>query len=172
MSSLFMLVGVPGSGKSTWIKQQVLFEDVHIASTDDIITRYANAQGKTYNEVFHEHIKAAEKEMYAGVMEAVKRNQDIIWDQTNTSRKSRAKKLILIPDRYRKVGVFFPTPSMEELERRNASRPGKVIPWGVMQNMIDCLNQPMLDEGFDEVQVAKFTAGIADLAVDYHLREW
>ena len=105
-------------------------------------------------------------------MEAVKRNQDIIWDQTNTSRKSRAKKLILIPDRYRKVGVFFPTPSMEELERRNASRPGKVIPWGVMQNMIDCLNQPMLDEGFDEVQVAKFTAGIADLAVDYHLREW
>lgn len=172
MPSLFMLVGVPGSGKSTWIKQQVFFEDIHIASTDDIITRYANDQGKTYNEVFHDYIKVAEKEMYANVMEAVKLDQDIIWDQTNLNRKSRAKKLIMIPDHYRKVAVLFPTPSMEELMRRNASRPGKVIPMGVMQNMIDCFNQPSIDEGFDEVQVAKFTAGIADLAVDYHLREW
>lgn len=155
---LWMLVGVPGSGKSTWIEKADLEEgrghDTTILSTDCYIEHVARYQGKTYNEVFHDNIKNAQRLMYDDLDYALSYNSNIIWDQTNTSRKSRKEKLAKIPDHYKKIAVFFPTPDIEELERRLASRPGKIIPKGVMQNMIDCLNQPMLEEGFDEVRVA------------------
>lgn len=155
---LYMLVGVPGSGKSTWIENQLPEEgrghDTTVLSTDYFIECVAAIHGKTYNEVFHDTIKDANRKMYEDLDWALEHNHNIIWDQTNTSRKSRKEKLAKIPIHYKKVAVFFPTPDLEELERRLASRPGKVISKGVMQNMIDCLNQPMLEEGFDEVRVA------------------
>lgn len=155
---LWMLVGVPGSGKSTWItKVDVLEEgrgrDTTVLSTDFFIECAAKRRGMTYNEVFQDTIKHANRMMYAHLDWALAHDHNIIWDQTNTSRKSRKEKLAKIPDHYKKIAVFFPTPDIEELERRLASRPGKIIPKGVMQNMIDCLNQPMLEEGFDEVRV-------------------
>lgn len=155
---LYMLVGVPGSGKSTWIENADLEEgcgyNTTILSTDSYIEHVAQYQGKTYNEVFHDTIKNANRMMYDDLDWALGYNNNIIWDQTNTSRKSRKEKLAKIPDHYKKIAVFFPTPDIDELERRLASRPGKVIPKGVLQNMIDCLTQPMLEEGFDEVRLA------------------
>ena len=153
---LYMLVGVPGSGKSTWVANQIQIEQMdkyYIASTDRLLEIYACMLSATYNDVFQIHIGYAEKAMLTHVKDAIMYNYDIIWDQTNTSRKSRAKKLAMIPDHYEKIAVFFPTPSDEELHRRLVTRKGKTIPYGVMQNMIDCLNQPMLEEGFDEVRV-------------------
>jgi hypothetical protein len=47
--------------------------------------------------------------------------------------------------------VVFKTPEPEELERRLDSRPGKSIPWNVMQGMISGFKMPTLEEGFDEV---------------------
>jgi predicted kinase len=152
---LWMLVGVPGSGKSTWIQAQLDHEDAHeglyVASTDAIIESAAILAGKTYNDVFKDIIKIAEKQMYQGVARAVEHNHDIIWDQTNLTRKSRAKKLIMIPDHYEKMGLWFPTPDEAELQSRLASRPGKTIPENVMRSMIEMMEIPKLDEGFDTV---------------------
>lgn len=170
---LYMLVGVPGSGKSTWVERQIeQMDKYYIASTDRLIEIAAIQRGATYNEVFKENIGYAEKAMLTHVKDAIMYGYDIIWDQTNISRKSRAKKLAVIPDTYEKIAVFFPTPETGELDRRLASRPGKTIPPYVIDGMVEMLEQPMVADGFDEVRVAKFTAGIADLAVDYHLREW
>ena len=155
---LWMLVGVPGSGKSTWIENADLEEgrgrDTTVLSTDYFIECVAAIHGKTYNEVFHDTIKYANRKMYEDLDWALEHNHNIIWDQTNTSRKSRKEKLVKIPAHYKKIAVFFPTPLLDELERRLASRPGKIIPKGVLQNMIDCLSQPILEEGFDEVRLA------------------
>ena len=152
---LWMLVGVPGSGKSTWITSKFdhveVHDDICVASTDDYIDVYARKNNSTYDEVFKEYIKTAEKLMYGCVKNAVEGNCDIIWDQTNLTRKTRAKKLIMIPDRYRKVAVVFPTPELEELGRRLASRPGKTIPKHVMDSMIASFQYPEYDEGFDEI---------------------
>ena len=153
--TLWMLVGVPGSGKSTWIDYQLdhrdAQENVTVASTDDYIELVASSQHKTYNEVFKDVIKDAEKVMYQGVRFATENNMDIIWDQTNLTRKSRAKKLIMIPDRYEKIAIVFPTPDEDELQRRLASRPGKTIPEHILGGMIEMLEYPKKDEGFDSV---------------------
>jgi predicted kinase len=154
---LYMLVGVPGSGKSTWIGNQVdhvdAQEDLYIASTDNYIETKAQVHGTTYNAIFKDVIKDAEKMMYEGVMNAVKHNHDIIWDQTNLTRRSRAKKLIMIPDYYKKYAVVFPTPEETELQRRLASRPGKTIPEYILGGMIEAMEKPETNEGFDTVLV-------------------
>jgi predicted kinase len=152
MSSLWMLIGVPGSGKSTY--RATLPATATVLSTDDRLELIAAQQGVTYNDVFRDHIAQAEKDMYQQAMQAFARGDDVIWDQTNLTKKTRAKKLILVPDSYEKIGVWFPTPEPAELTRRLQSRPGKTIPANIMLGMASQLQPPTRDEGFDEITVA------------------
>ena len=149
MPKLYMLIGIPGSGKSTWQKNSKAAMTAYLASTDQFIELYASINHKTYDEVFKDIIKSAEKHMYEMVMTAVKNDGDIVWDQTNLNRKTRAKKLIMIPDYYEKIAVVFPVP--DDLDKRLANRPGKTIPYHVMKNMIDSFEYPQMDEGFNVI---------------------
>jgi predicted kinase len=150
MSKVYMLVGVPGSGKSTWYNSQDWVNDCVLVSTDKLIELEAARQGKTYNDVFKGYIDEATRIMKQDVLDAVAAGKDIIWDQTNTSKKSRKSKLAMVKDYY-KIAVVFDTPAEEELKLRLANRPGKNIPWNVMQNMIDNFDMPSEKEGFEEI---------------------
>ena len=75
---------------------------------------------------------------------------NIIWDQTNLNIKSRNKKLQLL-DGYYKIAIVFAQPSNYELQRRLESRPGKNIPFYIINSMIDSYEEPTLEEGFDEI---------------------
>lgn len=150
MNKLYVLVGVPGSGKSTWIANQTWDENTAFVSTDDYVEAYAKKVGKTYSEVFDEIMPQAVNMMLRDVNDAEAVGCDIVWDQTSTSVFARAKKIKMLPDYY-KIAVVFKTPDDAELERRLASRPGKHIPSKVMQHMIGGFQQPTLEEGFDEI---------------------
>jgi predicted kinase len=155
MPTLYMLVGVAGSGKSTWLANQGFDPSrVRIISTDNIIERCAQEQGKTYSEVFRDEIKPATSQMNAELRQATKDRVDIVWDQTNLTKKSRAAKLASIPEDYHKVAVFFATPDATELKRRLASRPGKTIPANIVLGMQSQLEPPSTEEGFDKVMLA------------------
>ena len=150
--TLYMLVGVPGAGKSTWIANQKFDpENTLILSTDKFIDAEAAIQGKTYSQVFSFSVKRATSIMNADLKMGIMDRMNLVWDQTNTSAKARASKLASIPDNYRKVAVFFPTPEEAELERRLASRAGKTIPPHVMRSMASNLEMPTKAEGFDEI---------------------
>jgi predicted kinase len=152
--TLYMLVGVPGSGKSTWIAQN--FPDMtghYVASTDRLIEIYASMRQATYDDMFQDSIDYANKAMMTHIKDVIMYGYNIIWDQTNLNKKSRARKLAAVPNTYRKIGIFFPTPETEELYRRLGSRPGKTIPEFAVQQMINSLQQPTIEEGFDEVRV-------------------
>jgi len=152
MPTLYMMIGVPGSGKSTWIANQNFdWNKTMVVSTDAIIDQRAAAQGKTYSEVFQNEIKGATAQMNANLKNAIANNMDIVWDQTNLTAKSRQGKLSQIPKNYRKVAVFFNTPNEKELQRRLGNRPGKTIPTNVVQSMMSQLEMPSKSEGFDEV---------------------
>ena len=149
MPKMWMLIGVPGSGKSTY--RATLPTDVTVLSTDDRIEAIATGTGKTYNDVFRDNIAQAEKDMYQAAMQAFARGDDVIWDQTNLTKKTRAKKLIMVPDEYEKIGVYFPTPAADELKRRLDSRRGKTIPANILMGMVSQLQPPTEDEGFNRV---------------------
>ena len=150
----YQLVGVPASGKSTWIKNQEWAADCVVVSTDEFVESHAVEQGKTYSEVFDEYMPTAVKLMADKVVEAREAGKDIIWDQTSTGVKARARKFNMLPN-YEHIAVVFKTPDVDELTRRLASRPGKNIPNHVMRGMIDNFEMPSLDEGFSQVWFAQ-----------------
>ena len=148
---LYMLIGVPGSGKSTWYENQEFWmKDVAYISTDTWVEREAERVGKTYTEIFQEYMPKAVELMAHQVELARDKGMDIIWDQTSTTIATRAKKLRMLPDYYA-IAVVFRTPKMEELQKRLASRPGKVIPSEVLDDMIAKWQEPTLEEGFKEI---------------------
>lgn len=150
MPTAYILVGVPGSGKSTWISNQVWSKDCAYISTDKLVEAYARSVDMTYSQVFDEFMPKAVKMMENEVVEARTLGQDIIWDQTSCTIKSRIKKFNMLPE-YKMIAVVFKTPDSEELERRLNSRPGKNIPNHVVKSMIENWQEPSEDEGFDKI---------------------
>lgn len=150
MPKCYQLIGVPGAGKSTWIKSQDWARDLPVVSTDNFVEAYAKEQGKTYNEVFKDYMPIAVRLMANQAAICQANNLDVIWDQTSVNVKSRKKKFETLPG-YEHIAVVFKTPEQEELNRRLASRPGKSIPAHVMCSMINSFEMPTEEEGFKEI---------------------
>jgi predicted kinase len=150
MPKCYQLIGVPGAGKSTWIKNQDWALGLTIVSTDAFVEDYARVQGKTYNEVFKDYMPEAVKLMAEQVVFARKHGHTVIWDQTSTTVKSRKKKFNMLPD-YEHIAVVFKTPDRDELDVRLSGRPGKHIPKKVVDQMIDGFEMPTEEEGFTEI---------------------
>jgi predicted kinase len=150
MPTCYQLIGVPGSGKSTWANAQDWTKDFAYVSTDRYVEAQALLLGKTYNEVFKEAMTEAIPAMVADVKKAIAEGKNIMWDQTSTTIKSRRRKFKLLPT-YTHVAVVFAIPESAELERRLASRPGKSIPWEVVDSMVTGFAMPTNDEGFAEI---------------------
>lgn len=153
MKKCYFLIGVPGSGKSTWIKENAhITEGFKLISTDDIIEAHASSIDSTYNAVYKEYFGTAESVMNSMVEEYVQHGMDIVWDQTNTTKKSRASKIAKLKD-YEIIAFYFETP--ENIKGRLAKREletGKYIPPYVVDNMIANIEQPSMEEGFAHVQ--------------------
>lgn len=155
MKKLYVLVGVPASGKSTWVANQNWVDECVVISTDEYVEAYAKECGQTYSEVFDDYMPTAVELMLNKVIWARDNGKDIIWDQTSCSIATRAKKIRMLSDYY-KIAVVFKTPSTVELQERLASRPGKNVPWEVVSDMAQKLEvePPSKEEGFDEIWYA------------------
>lgn len=153
MPKCYQLIGVPGSGKSTWVNSQNWALTCAQVSTDKWVEIYAKEVGKTYSQVFTDFMPTAVDLMAKEVVAAREADRDIIWDQTSVSVKSRKRKFQMLPDYYH-IAVVFKTPEHEELMRRLASRPGKDIPDHVITSMIASFEMPTEEEGFKEIWFA------------------
>jgi predicted kinase len=147
-----MMVGVPASGKSTFIKEYFgdnAHVDYQYYSSDHEIEEFARVMGKTYNEVFFDRIVAATDLSLSDLKDAITHSVSVIDDHTNTSAKKRKSKLNNLPDNYIKIAFVFSTPEADEWQRRLDNRPGKTIPKNVLESMATNLTNPSYDEGFD-----------------------
>jgi predicted kinase len=153
MPKCYQLIGVPGSGKSTWIATQDWALSCAKVSTDKWVEIYAKEVGRTYSQVFANFMPTAVDLMAKEVIAAREMNRDIIWDQTSTTLASRTRKFNMLPD-YEHIAVVFRTPEHTELMRRLMSRPGKEIPEHVIAGMIASWEEPTVEEGFKEIWFA------------------
>ena len=154
MNKCYQLIGVPGAGKSTWIKNQPWAKDMPVVGTDHFVEQEALRVGKTYSEVFDAYMPTAVRLMANQALVCQANHLDFIWDQTSTTVASRKRKFnTLLPSQYEHIAVVFKVPEPDELSRRLASRPGKNIPFSVMEKMIKNFEPPSLDEGFKEIWV-------------------
>jgi predicted kinase len=148
-----MMVGLPGTGKSTFCNQLNIDQEFTVISSDDIMEMIGKKYHFTYNELFSNNTYSfSEKMMFNIARLAVERNDRIIWDQTNLTVKSRANKLATIPKHYIKHAVVFNIP--DDWETR-LDRPGKTIPTNVLETMKQSFQMPTEAEGFDLVSVVR-----------------
>jgi predicted kinase len=153
---LIVMVGLPGSGKDYIIKNiirdnpDIIF---HVASTDDIIEKYADSIGKTYSDVFDEAIKPAIKQMDQDITNSIKERKNIIWNQTNTGLNKRKSIINKFPEEYTKIAVVItvdPEIHTSRLKNREENT-GKGIPNFVINTMRNSYVEPTLGEGFDDI---------------------
>ena len=157
MKNIYILVGPPGAGKSTWVEKEFQGE-CFVVSSDKIIEEIAAEKNQTYNEVFY-YAKVAEAMMWQEFDKAVETKHDpIVVDRTNMSVKSRRRLFERLRNFHKGHGyqlhaVVFPKPEDKEHERRLNSRPGKTIPWEVINGMLASFQMPTTQEGFASVTI-------------------
>jgi predicted kinase len=156
MKTLLMLIGLPGSGKTTfrdkYLDDIISYTPV-VISQDDLVDAYAEERGLTYSEAFKQApLKAFAKTVRANFIASIDRKESIMLDRTNLSRKSRAEFLNLVTGDYKKIAIVFtihPIVLEDRLERRGKAT-GKVIPHFVIANMRKSFEAPTSAE-FDHI---------------------
>ncbi len=151
------LIGLPGSGKSTWCRRYLALatRPTVVVSSDDLIDEWAQEHGLNYSEAFRQiDFRKIEHQMLERLKRAIDNRDDIIIDRTNMTKKSRRKLLDLFPSGYRREAVVFEI-EPEELRRRLLHREettGKHIPDNVVANMLASYVSPGEDE-FDFIHL-------------------
>jgi predicted kinase len=152
---IYILVGLPGSGKSTWVNSKIRNSPISydIVSSDNIIEKIAKKQNKTYSEVFVDNASYANKQIWIDFKNAINSNHSIIWDQTNMSIKKRSDILRKVPENYKKIAVVFNLDDDELIKRLDAraKSEGKTIPSHIILNMKNQYQEPTKNEGFDDI---------------------
>ena len=149
-----MLVGIPCSGKSTYVeklKTIPYWSNSVILSTDNYIEKVAQEHNTTYNEIFEDCISEATRQLELAFIMAKDRGENLIWDQTNLTVKTRKKKLSKLPSFYARGVIYFEI-SLEEALERNKNREGKIIPESILKRMYHQLEIPTKNEDFDYVE--------------------
>lgn len=149
--TVYMLIGAPGCGKSTY--RSKLFEKhptAKIVSMDDL---RLELYGSSYDDAFIASTK--DKSFNAKVdkayIEALRENDVLILDNTNTMTKMRRRWLAPARARdFRITAVLFPV-TLDEIKIRQ-SRRDKFVPLDVVENMYNRMQLPMYGD-FDDVIV-------------------
>lgn len=139
---LYILCGLPCSGKSTFALSEQ-FDDFTHLSTDAYIEAVAKMKHKTYNDVWKDTIKEAAKVFYGLMCIAATTNKNVLIDQTNLTVKTRKLKIDLFV-KHEPTIVYFNSP-LEIIKSRNC-RPGKHIPENVLTSMYKSLEVPTTEE--------------------------
>ena len=150
-NKLYMMVGVPGSGKSTWIlNHQAKFKRPYkVVSRDQI--RFALV--KEDEEYF-----SKEKEVFEKFVEAIKEgldsDLDVYADATHLNEASRSKLLRALGTSLKgvKVEAIVIRPSFDTIVKQNAQRSGReFVPLSALRRMNYQFTMPTEEEGFDRI---------------------
>ena len=150
---LIVLIGLPASGKSTYIKKMKGYE---VVSNDHVVEDFAQKKGITYTEAFHQ----LNKDLVKGKVrkkfdDAVKSGKNIIIDNTSMTKSQRGYYVSNVPPNYKKIAVIFKISDSELRKRldKRAKETGKVIPDDVIEYMKKNYESPTKGE-FDEIKRA------------------
>lgn len=143
-SNLILMVGLPGSTKSTYVKQLVQ-EGYSVHASDIIRAELGDENDQSRNpEVFEILYRRVKNDLMAG--------KNVVIDATNLRRKNRTHLLRTLKGiRCHKKCVVMCVP-FEECLTNNANRERKV-PEDAMFKMLGNWQMPCKQEGWDEIEL-------------------
>ena len=146
--NLIILVGIPGSGKTTYAKEYVkkYNNTIHLSSDSIRAELYGDEsiQGNP-GEIFSLMQKRA--------IEALNDGRDVIYDATNITRKDRSCIINLCP-KFVKIEAHIIWAPIEECITRDIKRE-RTVGKEVIDKMLKHFQAPFYDEGIDEITIIK-----------------
>lgn len=160
--TLILLVGVPGSGKSTYAENYI---------SDYPKTPVRLSSDKIRAELYgNESIQGDPGEVFSIMQKravgALNEGHDVLYDATNVTRKDRASIIGICP-KFVKIEAHIIWAPIEECIKRDAARDrtvGKVV----IDKMLKRFQAPYYDEGIDEIKLIRPDDFNQDEYVSYH----
>lgn len=144
--TLILLVGIPGSGKTTFAEKYIKEHPntVHLSSDRIRAELWGNeaTQGDN-NEVF--------SLMQSRAIEALNNGQSVVYDATNITRKDRSYIISLCP-KFARIECYIIWASIETCIKRDAARE-RTVGKEVINRMLKRFQSPWYDESIDEIKV-------------------
>lgn len=144
---LFMMIGLPASGKSSKAKELSEKYNAKIHASDEIRTEFGDVQNQDTNQkVFQELHKRVKRDLVNG--------KNVIYDATNISYKRRMEFLAELKNIIcEKIAIIIATPYWV-CDRDNCERERKV-PEDVILRMRNNFNVPYWYEGWDQILIER-----------------
>ena len=165
MSTLYVMVGIPASGKTSVCKE-LEKKGVKIFSTDAIRHELFGDEALQYTEEWliehayngaDEHLEKSDfaslevfRIQYERINAELKIGHDVVADAVNNSVKVRKKMLSNCSKYADKIVANVMATPYELCLERNSKRDRTVPPY-IMKLLADDYEEPTLDEGFDEI---------------------
>lgn len=150
---VYLMCGVPGSGKSTWIKENLdKFEGTtKVVSRDKI--RFAFLENSTSLDYFSRE-KEVWNEFIKQIKESIIFNDNTIIDATHLTKRSREKVLVHLENCY--ITIVWVKVPLETALARNEKRTGlEYVPPRVIEKMYNNFETPIFSEGFCNLIIVK-----------------
>ena len=146
MSKMYVMIGAPGCGKSTYIKNHIKDNEI-VISRDTIRFSMLKDEDEYFSkekQVYDEFIKQ--------INAAIADETDFYVDQTSLNRGARNKLFSRLEKRPEQVIVIYFNTPLETILQRNAQRTGRaLVPEDAVINMFNSLTKPTTDEGFTDI---------------------
>ena len=150
---LYLLMGTPGAGKSSFVDRNMHKGDSRAWISRDAIRFDMVKEGEPYfskeDEVFKKFILLINSYLAA--------DYDVYADATHLNKKSRAKVLRNLTVKPRKVVVIWIQTKLNKCLEQNELRAGtrSYVPSDDVRRMAHSLQAPDFDEGIDEIYIYK-----------------
>lgn len=163
MNNLYVLCGIPGCGKSTWVKNRM---KENTSSTDQKWVYVSRDEVRFSMVKEEEDYFSKEKQVFDEFVNRLCGNlsdawvQNVIADATHVNEISRNKLINAIRRKRPNLPlhitmVYFDIP-LEVCKFRNAKREGRArIPDDVMNKMHSSLQFPQLREGLERIEIVR-----------------
>ena len=170
MKKMYVMVGVPGSGKSTFIKNHIegIKTSYAVISRDEIRFNLVPEDKPYFSEE-----SAVFTRFVLGIKKSLRENDITIVDATHINEGSRGKLFRALGSFLKDVqvsAVVLKVPIELAIERNNLREGRALVPKTAIKNMYSQFSMPSFKEGFDRIIIYEYDKNGKEIRIREEIR--